>query len=347
MRSHLDLKSAEAQQAPAGAQEAPAATNGEASVDTPFGGRPGHHFAETLREAAAAAPSRKLGSKLLVLTHRSPDPDGLGACEGIRRLCGPDGFGYEVDVATVGRIHRAENLAMVRALDLNLLDYNALDLSSYFGCVLVDSQPQFGHTVVPDELPMLAVFDHHVPPSEDAPTVPHQDVRLGVGASSSIVYEYLREVGIELDEKTSSALFCGVRYDTADLSRNSAALDEEAYYETFRRCNRQSIARIAHPVLPRAYYKDLHAALSVARQHGALVVALLNRVSHPEFVAEMADFMLRMKGCSWVLVGGAFEENGKASYVLSLRTDSAFGLAYPLMKRVLDGQGSFGGHGHI
>ena len=34
-------------------------------------------------------------------------------------------------------------------------------------------------------------------------------------------------------------------------------------------------------------------------------------------------------------------------YVLSLRTDYNFGKAYPLMRRVLDGLGSFGGHGHI
>ena len=39
------------------------------------------------------------------------------------------------------------------------------------------------------------------------------------------------------------------------------------------------------------------------------------------------------------------EEEGE--YVISLRTDQAFGNAYPLLQRVLDGRGSFGGHGHI
>ena len=49
------------------------------------------------------------------------------------------------------------------------------------------------------------------------------------------------------------------------------------------------------------------------------------------------------EGVSWVVVGGAYEHE----YVLSLRTDYAFGKAYPLMERVLGGAGSFGGHGHI
>lgn len=317
----------------------------EPAGSEPFHGKPVEHLRKVLDEASRKAPGREL----LILTHRSPDPDGLGACEGMRRLCGEPGFGHRIEVATVGRIQRAENLAMVRALDLNLADYTQLDLDRFFGVILVDSQPSFGHTLVPETLPMLAVFDHHVPPKDggDGVEVPHRDVRLGVGATSSIVFEYLRDAGLGLDERSASALFCGVRYDTADLSRNASDLDEEAYYETFRSCDRASIARIHHPVLPKDYYRDLHAALSVAQQHGALVIALLNRVSHPEFVAEMADFFLRMKGCSWVVVGGAYEEDGQGAYVLSLRTDYAFGNAYPLMARVLDGEGSFGGHGHI
>lgn len=320
---------------------------GAASANEPpqFSGLAVDHLREVLESAHRAAP----GKELLVLTHRSPDPDGLGACEGIRRLCSEAGFNIPLEVATVGRIQRAENLTMLRALDLELAVYNQLDMARFFGVVLVDSQPQFGHTTVPEDLPILAVFDHHVPPKngDDQVPVAHRDVRLGIGASSSIIYEYLRDSKIEIDKKTASALFCGVRYDTADLSRNSAPLDEEAYYETFRRSDRPSIARINHPILPRSYYSDLHEALSLGCQHGALVIALLNRVSHPEFVAEMADFFLRMKGCSWVVVGGAYEEDGKAAYVLSLRTDYAFGNAYPLLARVLDGQGSFGGHGHI
>lgn len=297
-------------------------------------------LADAVRAAGPHAPRR-----VLVLTHRGPDPDALGACEGIRLLCRA-AFELDAEVATVGRIHRAENLAMVRTLDLELFEYSTLDPARYVGALLVDTQPEFGHTVLPRDIPILAVFDHHVPPDRedvDASGIAHKDVRLGIGATSSIVYEYLRDAGVELDERTASALFCGVRYDTADLSRNAAALDEEAYYETFRRSDRAAIAAIAHPPLPRDYYRELSRALTVARQHGPLVIALLGRVDNPEFVAEMADFLLRMKGVSWVVVGGEYE----TTYVLSLRTDYAFGNAYPLIARVLDGRGSFGGHGHI
>lgn len=306
---------------------------------------PVEHLEGVLRAARTAAPER--GDHVLILTHRGPDPDAIGSCEGMRALI-EQGFGMPADVATVGRIYRAENQAMVRTLDLSSRSYDELDAQNFFGAVLVDTQPEFGHTVLPDDIPLLAVFDHHVPPKVEgakAQDIAHRDVRLGIGATATIVYSYLRDKRVELDPIVATALFCGVRYDTADLSRNATDLDEEAYYTCFRKADRALIAEIAHPPLPRDYYRDLARALSTARQHGPLVLALLGQVGHPEFVAEMADFFLRMKGASWVVVGGACEEEGE--YVLSLRTDYAFGNAYPLMARVLDGQGSFGGHGHI
>ncbi len=312
---------------------------------TPFGAgsAPVDHLRTALARASREAPPEARG-RFLVLTHRGPDPDALGACEGLRRLL-ELGFGYEATVATLGRIHRAENLALVRTLDLALVDYDEIDVTTYAGVTLVDTQPEFGHTVLPAAPPLVAVFDHHVPPDSDGerPEVPHRDVRLGLGATSSMIYEYLRDARVELDERTASALFCGVRYDTMDLSRNVSPLDEEAYFETFRHADRIRIAEIDKPPLPRSYYRAVAGAMAAARQHGPLVLALLGKIENPETVAEMADFFLRMKSASWVVVGGAYE----GEYVLSLRTDKTFGNAYPLMERVLGGEGSFGGHGHI
>jgi nanoRNase/pAp phosphatase (c-di-AMP/oligoRNAs hydrolase) len=305
---------------------------------------PVEHFRAVLERHAERVPESR--RRVLVLTHRGPDPDAIAACEGIRHLCRA-GFGLEAEVATVGRIHRAENLAMVRALGLTMKTYDEIQSEDFFGAVLVDTQPEFGHTFLPEAIPVLAIFDHHVPPNDAkrGVTAEHRDVRLGLGATASMIYEYLRDAKVEVPKLVATALFCGVRYDTADLSRNSSTLDEEAYYSTFRLADRGLITSINHPPLPRAYYVELKAALDIARVHGPLVIALLGNVSHPEFVAEMADFFLRMKGISWVVVGGACED--ESEYVLSLRTDYAFGNAYPLMARVLDGMGSFGGHGHI
>jgi nanoRNase/pAp phosphatase (c-di-AMP/oligoRNAs hydrolase) len=292
------------------------------------------HLARVLEREAS-------GARFLILTHQSPDPDALGALVGVRYLL-ERGFGRAAEVATRGRIQRAENVAMVRELGLRFADYATLDHSAFSGTLLVDTQPGFGHTEVPDDIPLLAVFDHHEADAKGPPVqVPHWDVRPEVGATSSLVYEYVRESKIELDTHAATSLFCGVRFDTADLAHAVGALDEEAYNATLRRADKAQLARIQRPPLPPDYYRELGQALRHAKRYGSLVVALLGEVTNPGTIAEMADFFLRMENCHWSLCGGANE----GTYYVSLRTQHR--PAYPLLARILRGEGSFGGHGSI
>src|SRR5262245_60926773 len=62
----------------------------------------------------------------LVLTHRTPDPDALGAMFGLELLL-RRGFGLEAEIAATGRISRAENVAMLRELELSFIDAERLD----------------------------------------------------------------------------------------------------------------------------------------------------------------------------------------------------------------------------
>jgi len=295
------------------------------------------HLASVLEPIA-----REPGARCLVLTHKSPDPDALGACVGVRHLLAK-AFGIDAQISTVGRIHRAENVAMVRELGLVFEDYSKLDTSVFRGALLVDTQPTFGHTIVPDDTELLAVFDHHIPPKDaEGPPVRHRDVRIDLGATSSLIYEYLRDARVEIDRATATALFCGVRFDTGDLSHNVRPLDEEAYLELFRRSDRELLARVQRPRLPQDYYKELQRSLRLARRYGPAVLALLGRVHNPESVAEMADFFLRMEGCRWALVGGAYE----GQYYVSLRTQPGTD-AYTLLARLRAQRNVVRGHGRV
>lgn len=298
-----------------------------------------------LRESLVDAARRAESKAFLILTHRSPDPDAMGAAIGMRLLI-EKAFGMKATVATVGRIHRAENLAMVRELGLQFADSEAIDHDAFAGLVLVDTQPSFGHTTIPGDLPVVAIIDHHEAPGTPDPeeeTEGYADVRVGVGATSSMIFEYLREAGVEPDARTAGAIFCGVRYDTGDLSEGVTELDQRAWYECFRLADQSSLQRIQRPPLPRAYYSQLAVSLTRARQHGDMVLGLLGEVVNPESVAEMADFFVRLEGARWALVGGAY--NGE--YYLSVRTDVAERGACELLETVLAGRGSCGGHGRI
>ena len=325
---------------PIAAGGAPPSRSLPPGVGIPAGVQPLAHLA-----AVIAAERERWGSRRpLILSHRTPDPDALGAMFGLDLLL-RTAFGLEPEIAAAGRISRAENVAMLRELELAFTDSENLERGRYACVFLVDTQPGFGHTTLPEGIPVVAVFDHHRPPDVEAlrgrPLPPHYDLRLEAGATSALMYGYLRDAGVELDARTATALCCGVRFDTLDLATSATALDREAFFETFRRADPQKLARIQRPTLPPVYYRDLYRSLSRARRYGPAVLGFLGRVSNPESVAEMADFFRRMEQCRLSLVGGAVG----LTYHLSLRTDAAE--AYPLLERVLAKDGSFGGRGTV
>jgi nanoRNase/pAp phosphatase (c-di-AMP/oligoRNAs hydrolase) len=309
-------------------------------VGLPAGESPFAH----LKRVVAGLKSGWGARRPLILTHRTPDPDALGAMFGLEHLLRA-GLGLDPEVAATGKISRAENVALIGELGLVYADAERLDRTRYSAVFLVDTQPGFGHTPLPEGIPVVAVFDHHRPPDAEAlrgrTLPPHYDLRLEAGATSALMYGYLREAGLALDRRLATALCCGVRFDTLDLAISATPLDAEAFFETFRAADHQALARIQRPTLPALYYRDLYHSLSRARRYGPAVLGFLGRISNPESVAEMADFFRRMEHCRWSLVGGAV---GK-TYHLSLRTDGFE--AYPLLEHILSTDGSFGGRGTV
>ena len=134
--------------------------------------------------------------RLLVLTHATPDPDSLASAMGLRHLAEtkvglPSTFGYS------GQIMRAENKEMVRSCEIEMIPQEELDVDAYDCLALVDTQPGFGHTHLPEGRDIDIVIDHHVSPESPLrPTPPaFSDVRTYVGATSSMVAGYLLDAG--------------------------------------------------------------------------------------------------------------------------------------------------------
>ncbi len=295
-----------------------------------------------LRDFAKALPAT---GRVVLCTHRHPDPDGLGALVGIQHLL-QQRFGLHADLVLEGRIRRAENAAMRDLLGIQGLPKGNVNPANYAGVIVVDSQPGFSHTHPPGGLPILAVIDHHLGPknvSQPLPKSAFEWVDENYGATSTMVHDLLRAFDIEPDERVSTALFCGVRYDTNNLMRSAGPPDEAAYRWLWERANRRIIAEIDDPPLPRIWFQQMHQALTTCRTHGSLALTLLGDVANPETVAEVADWMLRLEGPTWSLAGGACD----GLYQVSLRTDAEGSDAYPALRAILSEDGSCGGHGRM
>ena len=288
---------------------------------------------------------RLLGSRrrLLVLTHANPDPDSLASAAGLVHLARTR-LGMPADFAFAGRIMRAENCEMVKGCGIEMTPQDQIDVAQYDCLAVVDTQPGFGHTHLPPGRAIDIVVDHHVPPKAGKPTLPatYDDVRLTVGATSSIVTGYLIDAGVEVPRLLATALFYGLLTDTADLSRDASALDVRAYEFLAPRVDRAILRAIQKPDLSADYYRTLREALNNVRIYGDLVLCSLGRIGAPEMVAEVADLLMRLEGKQTVICGGLVG----TTYYVSLRTELARD-AYEILGEALAGEGSFGGHGRV
>ncbi|MCA8970159.1 MAG: DHH family phosphoesterase [Planctomycetes bacterium] len=280
--------------------------------------------------------------RVLVLSHNNPDPDSMGGGFGLRFLL-EKRLGVSTTFAYRGDIFRAENLEMVRALGIGLVRLEDIDVARFDGFAMVDTQPGFGHTFVPPGVRLDAVVDHHIPPAKGAGPSVFRDVRTDVGATCSIVTGYLMDLGLDIPPRVATALLYGIRTDTADLSRNTSPLDERAYLHLMQRADRKALASIAQPSLPANYFKVFRKALNATRIHGKLAVCSLGTTENPEIVAEYADLLLRLEGTEWVVTGGLYKD----TYYVSVRAKTYGRDAWSLLREVLDGEGSYGGHGTV
>lgn len=277
---------------------------------------------------------------VLILTHNDPDPDALGAAYGLSILVSarqePE---QQTDIAFGGILGRAENRTMVRVLNLKYRVLDEFEFDEYDCIIMVDCQPGAGNHGLPDSRLPDAVVDHH-PRLKLSRDVPFRDVRPNYGSSSTIVAEYLTRADVEWSSELATALFYGIKTDTRALSRSTSEADAEMYLHLYRYIDRDLVAKIEQAPLPRRYFQALHAALSQATVYSNLIMVDLGNVHRPDWVAEVADFFLRLDGVEWSVGFGIHNE----ILMVSVRSASPELKAGRLVRRAVGVRGTAGGH---
>lgn len=277
--------------------------------------------------------------RLVILTHDNPDPDTIASAAALRLLLEKT-RGVESEVVYSGIIGRAENRAMVELLHLPMKHFSQVDLSEYGHIALIDAQPATGNNVFPEDRVIDIVIDHH--PLRAATTrARFYDVRPELGASATLLTQYLRSVEIEIPQDLATALLYGIRSETQDLGREVADEDLEVYQYLFPRSDAGKLAAISRPQLPRSYYAQLAVALDSIEVGSHIAICGLRDVLDPDFVPEMSDLTIRMEGMLWSLAYGSYNER----LYLSIRSSDSNANAGAVMQGILSGIGRGGGHG--
>lgn len=238
---------------------------------------------------------------LAIVTHDNPDPDAIASALALKRLATVAGCTPEI--CYYGEITHQENRAFVNVLDIelrNLTDDD--DLSEFDGLALVDhSRPG-----VNDQLPATAtvdiVIDHHPPRTPiDARFV---DLRSDVGATSTLLVDYLDRFNIPIDETVSTALLFGIHVDTNGFSREMSQTDFTAAATLVPSANFGMLERIETPSISPQTFETIANAISNRRIEGSVLLSGVGELAERDALAQAADRMLDLEGISTTLVYG-------------------------------------------
>lgn len=289
---------------------------------------------DNLRTAAGSGP-------VLILTHINPDPDSLASGKALAVLL-KHAWNVPSELVYSGLVARAENLTMLETLTPEWVQQEEISgLERFSAIALVDTQPGAGNNNLPENVIPHIVIDHHHPVRDGLGNVRYVDVRPDVGATASLLFEYLNAADITLDAGLATAMFYAVQTDTRGLSRGESRVDREAYFKLLELLDRGHLNRIIQAGLPRDYFRAFSKGLAAAKIFGRVVVSYVGAVHRPDFPAEMADLLIRLEDARAVLCMG---HHNRTMY-LSLRTKSKVLDAGLLIQQVIVAPGKAGGHG--
>jgi len=289
-----------------------------------------------LQPALAEIAGRK---SVLIYMHDNPDPDALASAFGLKKVL-EHALGIQATLALGGIVGRAENRAMVETLGIPLVKLESLDPTGFEALAVVDSQPSTGNNSLPPGRLVDIVIDHHPARAESA-QAPWCDIRSELGATSTILVEYLRALGVPLDTPLATALFYALRAETRDLGREATHSERQAYLFLFPLVDFHLLSRISQPKVPREHFAALDKALRSAQVWGDLVTVDMGPIAYPDLVAEVADLLLACEGARFVLCSGLYANQ----VYLSLRTEPSESRAGTLMRQLIGQEGAAGGHG--
>ena len=270
--------------------------------------------------------------RLLVLM--DADPDAIASAMALKRLLWRRVFSCVLSY--IRPITRPQNERMVRLLGIGLTPFQEINPADFNRKALIDSQPC--HHELFAALDYDLIIDHHPRRAETKARL--LDIRPQYGATSTILTEYLQAARIKPSLKLATALYYGIKTDTANFERPAIEADVRAFHYLFGFTRRPLVRRLEFAEFTTSMLVYFQAALSRYRLRHNLIYTFLGPVSTPDILVILADFFMRAGEISWSIVGGIYGDK----LVVILRNDGLRKNAGRLALKAFGKLGPAGGH---
>jgi len=263
------------------------------------------------------------------------DPDSLSSALAIKRIL--NNRVDQVTIAHTNEITRLNNQVMVKVLKIPITKYNPKMVEDHDKFILVDSQPN--HSEEFQKINWTAVIDHH-PLTDEEWDAEYYDIRPDYGATATILFEYLRSLKIKPTVNLATALTYGIKTDTNNFEKGASLQDVMAFHKLYQYINPHLLSKIETSDLRRSELKYFKTALDQIKFQKNRMFTYVDKVSSPDVLVLIADFLNKVYETSWVFVGGRY----KKKLVIIIRCDGYRKDAGKLASRLFKEIGSAGGH---
>ena len=263
------------------------------------------------------------------------DPDAMASALALKRL-----FWRKlrkVEILHVNAIDRPDNLAMIRLLDIKQRRIRSMRGRKLTKWAMVDSQPS--HYPPFKNHPFDIIIDHH--PIDPTSRATFLDIREEYGANATIMCEYLKSMKVIPSTRLATALFYGIKTDTANFVRDSLSNDVNAFKYLYKFANMNTIKKIESSELSRHTLDDFRSAIEELVFIDNMAYVNMGEVKNPDTLVIIADFFMKLAETELSIVAGVYDNK----LIFILRNAGFRGNAGKTAKKLFEPWGgSAGGH---
>jgi len=240
-----------------------------------------------------------------IITHQNPDPDAIAsamALSAIAKHANPKNL--VVRIFYEGNIGHQENRTFVNLLDIKMEHLTPEALAKCTYLALVDSPAPGANNDLPPGTRISIVIDHHKDGKHAPVPGTFIDIRPGVGATASILTQYLQELDIPVDRRVATALLYGIRADTKDFRRNITPQDFNYAGFLLPLTDPDLLDKIMSPSLSQETIDVLGKAIQKRELVSGYLFSNVGYVMNRDALPQAAELLITLEGVNTVLVYG-------------------------------------------
>ncbi len=256
------------------------------------------------------------GKELTIFLQDNPDPDAIASGLTLKHIS--KFYDVESSIYYGGDISHQKNKTLINLLNIDLIKAKTKEevmqiVRSAGKIALIEASIPSKNNILPEEgvIPNL-IFDHH---QVDMSSVKGDfiDIQPKIGATSTIMTKYVRQLNIKPTSQLATALLYGIRTDTNGFTRNTTSDDLSAASYLSPLVDVSILSQLESPPMSLETLDIIGRAIRNREIRGSYLASFVEFINERDALPQAAEMMLQLEGVNTVLIFGINEDKVQLS----------------------------------